>query len=56
MEKFLMADRLFAFEFYAKGGKKLLIDLIRECDRLSDTKKWCVYLFKHFNIYYELHD
>jgi hypothetical protein len=42
MEKFLIADRLFAFEFYAKGGKKILTDMIKECDRLSDTKKWYV--------------
>lgn len=40
MEKFLSADRLFAFEFYAKGGKKILIDMIKECDRMSETKKW----------------
>ena len=40
IEKFIASDRIFAFEFFAKGGKKMLIDYIKECDRTSDNKKW----------------
>ena len=40
IEKFIASDRIFAYEFYAKGGKKVLIDYIKECDRSSDAKKW----------------
>ena len=40
IEKFIASDRIFAYEFYAKGGKKVLIDYIKECDRASDAKKW----------------
>lgn len=40
IEKHVCNDRIFAFEFFAKGGKKVLIDFIKECDRTSDNKKW----------------
>ena len=40
IEKFIASDRIFAYEFFAKGGKKVLIDYIKECDRTSDAKKW----------------
>lgn len=40
IEKYISSDRIFAFEFFAKGGKKILIDYIKECDKASDTKKW----------------
>jgi hypothetical protein len=35
-----MSDKIFASEFYAKGGKKVLIEYIKECDKTSDNKKW----------------
>lgn len=40
IEKYIAADRIFAYEFFAKGGKKILIDYVKECDKASDTKKW----------------
>ena len=40
IEKYIASDRIFAYEVFAKGGKKLLIDFIKECDRTSDLKKW----------------
>jgi hypothetical protein len=40
VENFIESDRIYAFEFYAKGGKKMIVDLIRECDRMADNKKW----------------
>lgn len=43
IEKFIAADRIFAFEFFAKGGKKILIDYIKDCDKASDAKKWFLY-------------
>ena len=43
IEKYIMSDRIFAYEFFAKGGKKILIDYIKECDRSSDNKKWYTY-------------
>ena len=42
VEKHVAADRLFAVEFYARGGKKCLVEHIRECDKSSDAKKWFV--------------
>lgn len=46
IEKYIMADRIFALEFYAQGGKKIIIDYIKECDRISDVKKWYILKIK----------
>lgn len=40
IEKYIASDRIFAYEFFAKGGKKIIIDYIKECDKSSDNKKW----------------
>ena len=44
LKEFLWSDRVFASEFCAKGGRKLIIDLIkdwdRESDKLVEIKKW----------------
>lgn len=40
VERYIAADRIFALEFYAKGGKKILIEYIKECDKASDVRKW----------------
>lgn len=45
-EKYIASDRIFAYEFFAKGGKKILIDYIKECDKASDTKKWLLLLLE----------
>ena len=52
IEKYIAADRIFAYEFFAKGGKKILIDYVKECDKASDTKKW----FKLIDIYKALNE
>ena len=40
IQKYIEADQLFASVLFAKGGKRLMIDYIKECDKLSDVKKW----------------
>jgi hypothetical protein len=42
IEKFMESDRIFACEFYAKGGKKVIVDYIRDGNKLSDPRKWFV--------------
>src|SRR5690606_8394820 len=44
LNKFIAADRIFAYEFFAKGGKKMLIDYIKESERTADPKKWSLLL------------
>lgn len=40
IQKYVESDQLFAYELFAKGGKRLIIDYIKESDKISDTKKW----------------
>lgn len=40
IKKYIESDQIFATEFFARGGKKIIIDYIKECDRSSDSKKW----------------
>ena len=40
IQKYIESDQLFAYELFAKGGKRLIIDYIKECDKISDAKKW----------------
>lgn len=53
VEKYISADKIFALEFYAKGGRKLIIDFIKECDRFNESKKWSLlyHLYKIFIIF-----
>lgn len=45
IKKYIESDQIFATEFFARGGKKIIIDYIKECDRSSDSKKWWFILF-----------
>ena len=40
LSKFIDSDKIFAHEFYAKGGKKILINYIKESEQISDANKW----------------
>jgi hypothetical protein len=40
IEKYIESDRIFANMFFAKGGKRVLVDYIRDGNKLTDTKKW----------------
>ena len=50
IKKYIESDQIFATEFFARGGKKIVIESIKECDRSSDSKKW----FK-FHIFFNFH-
>lgn len=39
IQKYIESDQLFAFELFAKGGKRLILDYIKEADKISDLKK-----------------
>lgn len=45
IKKYIESDQIFATEFFARGGKKIIIDYIKECDRASDSKKWFKFKF-----------
>ncbi|CAF0707658.1 unnamed protein product [Brachionus calyciflorus] len=47
IEKYVSSDKIFAYEFYAKGGKKLIVDYLKECERSNESKKW--------NLFYHLY-
>ncbi|RNA44553.1 hypothetical protein BpHYR1_038574, partial [Brachionus plicatilis] len=47
VEKYISADKIFALEFYAKGGRKIIIDFIKECERSNDAKKWSLLYHLH---------
>lgn len=49
VKKYIESDQIFATEFFARGGKKIIIDFIKECDRTTDSKKWNL-LFNLYNI------
>ena len=40
LEKYISADKIFAHGFYAERGKTIIVDFIKECDRINDPKKW----------------
>jgi hypothetical protein len=40
IQPYIYADQLFASELFAKRGKRLVIDYIKDCDKLTDPRKW----------------